>query len=195
MERNRLSIPAALLLVATVAGGQTNRPDNHEQELLRLISDLKDQEAETRVPRLGYDADGNVVYVALTSERATDENVRLLPRFSHLSRVWIHCPRKPISPEAFASLSKIGELEELRIDNVSVDLSGTAYGSTLAKIETLKSLHVMWSRVDREFLFTLTRLPGLKHLSIRSTKRWTTRTSASCAGAAGWRSWTCTRRR
>jgi hypothetical protein len=165
-----ISMLLGILSIAAVSHGQTTRPSDHPQELLRLTRDLKDQEAQTHFPRLGYDAEGNVVCVVLSADRGTDQNVRLLPEFPHLTRVWIHCPRKRISPEAFAELAKVGHLKELRFDDMFLDLSGSAYAKTLAKIPTLTSLHLTWGRVNREFLSALTRLPELKRLAIRQTE-------------------------
>jgi hypothetical protein len=51
-----------------------------------------------------------------------------------------------------------------------LDLSGPVYGNTLAQIETLRSLHFTWARVDQQFLSALTRLPRLRRLAIRATK-------------------------
>ena len=165
-----ISMMLGIVAVDTVSRGQTTRPGQHPQELLRLIQDLTDQEAETHFPRLGYDAEGNVVDVVLSADRLTDQNVRLLPEFPHLTRVWIHCPRKRISPEAFAELARLEHLKELRVDEMFLDLSGSAYAKTLTKIPTLTRLHFTWCRVNREFLSALTHLPKLKRLAIRETE-------------------------
>lgn len=147
----------------------------------RLIDELRAAEQASGVKRVAFDAAGNVTFVMLSTNTATDENLTVLKEFRRLNRVKINCSFARITPQGLAELGNLAHLEtlELRGANPRID---PHFGMAFSRLNALISLRIEFSRVDPQAI-ELLNWRTVKALALTDDADFTDRDLARLAGS------------
>jgi len=134
-----------------------------------ILHVLKEAESSTGIHRLGYDADGKLTSIFLSSAIANDDNIRALSAVSEVTCIRVSGSWSGISAEALGELRHLKHLErlELRYANRRVTMD---FGMALARITSLRTLTITGSEMDLAAANFLCALPNLTTLQLKSTR-------------------------